>query len=389
MPEMPSPEALTAMQFPATRFTTAEDARAGAQQLFRDLGRLVGPNAIDEQRTITLGGHRQWVTLRGQDKSAPILLFLHGGPGSAISDFAYAYQRPWEDFFLVVNWDQRGAGRSAGTIEDAATLTATLSRERYVADAIELIELLRKEFRRERVIVVGQSWGTVLALEIAHRRPDLAHLIVLQGLAIEWLASAEKVRLALIEAAEERGDTAEAQRLRDVGPVPPASDPDAVMAWVPAFGVPIPDRHTWHNIAGEGDGWLRRVDYLRYFSPDLPTDVYAEQVRLAAAHGDAAYQRHVACMKAAMTWNAPHDVGTRFDVPILVMQGVHDWQTDTALARAYFDTIDAPWKHWVDLPFAAHALNIEQPGLSVVTLANIALPAARGEIPPGVEMRTA
>ena len=72
---------------------------------------------------------------------------------------------------------------------------------------------------------------------------------------------------------------------------------------------------------------------------------------------------------------------------VVVMQGRHDWQTSYDLALAYFGKIDAPWKKWVAFPHAAHVLNLEQPGLSVVTLVNDVLPATRGEVPQGAERR--
>jgi pimeloyl-ACP methyl ester carboxylesterase len=370
---------------PATAFITAADTRAGLRQLQRDLGRIVSPHGVDEAGHVTLGGAPQWVAARGQDRRAPVLLFLHGGPNTPVSDVAYAWQRPWEDFFVVVNWDQRGCGRSAGPEDQADAMCATLTKAQWVADALELVEHLCQRFAQQKLIVVGQSWGTVLALELAHRRPERLHIVGLQGLAVQWLASAELLRQALIEAARTCGDSAEAERLEAVGPVPPPSDPDAVMAWVPRFGVGIPDAHSWHNISGPGDGWTRRMDLLRWISPDLPPEDYERDRRWMTERHDLLFARHVAGMKAAIPWDARRDVGTAFQVPVLVMQGTHAWQTHTRLARAYFDELHAPWKQWVEFPHAAHVVNLEQPGLSVVSLVTYALAAAQGRVPEGVE----
>ena len=370
---------------PALAFQTAEQLREGVRTVLRDVGRIVSPNGIDEVRQVELNGYAQHVHLRGQDRRAPILLFLHGGPLSPVSDFAWAYQRPWEDFFLVVNWDQRGAGRSWGDEDPGADTAATFVRPQFVADAIALIERLAAEFGQEKVVLVGQSWGTVMVLEIASARPDLLYVAVLQGLAVNWLASPERVRLHYLAEAEARADEAEAARLREVGPIPSADDP-RLMEWPLKFGRPMPDRNTWHNIEGEGDGWSRRIDMLRFISPDVTPDDYAADARRMAdeARWKPRYERAV---RSVAPWDAPTDVGHRFEVPIVVMQGDHDWQTSTELAREYFETIDAPWKKWVSFPHAAHALNIEQPGLSVVTLVNDVLPATRGAIPAGAARR--
>lgn len=372
-----------AAQSPPAR--SGEEVREQVRTVLKDIGRVVSPNGIDETRYVTLGGVQQWIMLRGQDRAAPILLFLHGGPGSPISPIAWAYQRPWEDFFLVVHWDQRGFGRSRGTAAEASSLAGTLTRERLIVDAIELIDRLRAEFHRDKVVLVGQSWGTVLTLEIAKRRPDLLYAAVMQGLAVNWLASPALLYEHLVASAESRHDTVETKRLRDVGPLPEARDTKALFAWTRRLGVGFPDSNTWHNIQGPGDSWGRRLDLLEYISPDYSAAEYSA-AHAAATDRAGAIARYQEAMAAALSWDAERDVGTTFDVPVIVMQGRHDWQTDYRLARQYYDKVCARWKHWVEFPHAAHALNIEQPGLSVVALVNQVLPAVRGEVPAGAEI---
>jgi pimeloyl-ACP methyl ester carboxylesterase len=374
---------------PTVRFASVEEALEGIRQVQRDVGRIVAPDGVEEARYVTLGGVRQWISMRGQDRTAPVLLFLHGGPGDPVSDFAYTYQRPWEDFFVVVNWDQRGFGRSWGPAEDSASIVSSLTREHYVADAIELIGLLCKEFGQSRIVVVGQSWGTVLALELARRRPDLLHAVVTQGLAANWLGSAAILLQHYLEVAENTGNTAEAERLRAVGPLPPSHDHEALFGWVRRFGLTFPDQNTWHNIRGEGDGWGRRVETLKLISPaSTPQSISDHWQHLGDDFGDGMRRMRTA-MQAALAWDAEKDVGTDFDVPLIVMMGRHDWQTNTSLARAYYDKVSAPYKKWVEFPNAAHALNIEQPGLAVVSLVRDVLPAVHGKVPEGAEARGA
>lgn len=359
----------------------ANDFRSKARKALSDIGRIVAPNGIDQTRRMQIGGIEQHIHLRGQDRDAPILLFLHGGPNSVISDVAWSYQRGWEDFFLVVNWDQRGAGRSFGTEGDIPKIRGSLTREQYRSDAIELIEALCREFAREKIVLVGQSWGTVLALEVARERPDLLYIAALQGLAANWLGSANLVYVWYLEEAKKRGDHAEVERLTDVGPVPAGDDPK-LTEWAMKFGLPIPNPNTWHNLRDADDGWAERMDILRQLSPDLSPDDYDAEVKRAAEQGEELFARHKEAMAAVGTWDAETDVGVRFEIPIVVMQGGHDWQTHYDLALTYFEKIEAPWKKWVRFPHAAHVLNLEQPGLSVVSLVNDVLPATRGEIPP-------
>jgi hypothetical protein len=62
---------------------------------------------------VKIGGIYQWVTIRGQDRENPVMLIMHGGPGVATSPLAL-YTLGWERDFTLVQWDQRGAGKTLG-----------------------------------------------------------------------------------------------------------------------------------------------------------------------------------------------------------------------------------------------------------------------------------
>jgi hypothetical protein len=141
-----SPLAFAKAQMPSP---SPADPYAPARALVADLDRIVTSNGIQETFEAVLGGAHQVVNVRGADRDNPILIFVHGGPGAVEMPFAWAFQRPWEDFFTVVQYDQRGAGRSF-LLEDPKKIAPTLTIERYRDDAIELIELLRKNMASAR-----------------------------------------------------------------------------------------------------------------------------------------------------------------------------------------------------------------------------------------------
>lgn len=59
---------------------------------------------IHEQRFILINGIEQWVTING-NKSKPVILFLHGGPGSTMSPYSKSLYGEWEKDFVIVQWD--------------------------------------------------------------------------------------------------------------------------------------------------------------------------------------------------------------------------------------------------------------------------------------------
>jgi proline iminopeptidase len=156
------------------------DPYAPARALVADLDRIVTPNGIQGTFEAALGNARQVVNVRGADRDNPILIFVHGGPGTVEMPFAWAFQRPWEDFFTVVQYDQRGAGRSF-LLENPKKIAPTLTIERYRDDAIELIELLRKKYGKRKVFLLGHSWGSIVGLSVAAERPDLLFAYIGMG----------------------------------------------------------------------------------------------------------------------------------------------------------------------------------------------------------------
>ncbi|MGH7695704.1 MAG: alpha/beta fold hydrolase, partial [Gemmatimonadaceae bacterium] len=140
---------------------------------------ITAPNGIDEGKYVTIGGVEQWITIRGEDRSNPVLLFLHGGPGDATNPWSYAAFRPWLRKFTLVQWDQRGAGKTLG--KNGPSLGGTITLDRMVSDGIELTELLRKTLNQDKVILVGHSFGSILGVLMVKSRPDLYHAFVGTG----------------------------------------------------------------------------------------------------------------------------------------------------------------------------------------------------------------
>src|SRR5260221_3313747 len=94
------------------------------------------PHPIHEEAFVRIGGSEQWITITGDDRANPVVLFLHGGPGDAYSPFAGSMFRGWEKDFTLVQWDQRGAGRTYG--KSGPSVEPTMTVERMVKDGIEV-----------------------------------------------------------------------------------------------------------------------------------------------------------------------------------------------------------------------------------------------------------
>ncbi len=127
-----------------------------------------GPAPIAVLQPVEIGGMTQWLLIRGQDRTAPVLLWLHGGPGAAQMPLAHATTRALESDFVVVHWDQRGAGKSNLRDFDEATMTI----ERFLQEAQEVTRHLQERLGTEQIIVLGHSWGTMLGARLVARWPE-------------------------------------------------------------------------------------------------------------------------------------------------------------------------------------------------------------------------
>jgi pimeloyl-ACP methyl ester carboxylesterase len=126
------------------------------------------PGSIASLEKLKIGGVNQWILIRGYDQTKPVLLFLRGGPGMPSMYLAHKFQPELERDFVVVHWDRRGAGKSF----DAHLQISTLSVRQTLNDTYELTLMLRERFHKQRIYLVGHSWGSYLGLLAVHEHPE-------------------------------------------------------------------------------------------------------------------------------------------------------------------------------------------------------------------------
>jgi pimeloyl-ACP methyl ester carboxylesterase len=177
---------------------------------------LAKRTAIDESGFVRIGGIDQWISIRGTDARNPVILFLHGGPAEAQSPFLREFL-PWEDFFTVVNWDQRGAGKTFGR---NGLKTPEMTVKRMAMDAVEIAEHANRKLHTHKVILVGHSWGAVLALHAVKLRPDLFSALVGTGQPVNWSLSVEDLERFARQRAIEAGDTTALANLDEASKLP-------------------------------------------------------------------------------------------------------------------------------------------------------------------------
>lgn len=326
---------------------------------FRDIRKIVTPNGIEEQEYVEIGGTKQWISIRARDRNAPIMLVLHGGPGFTLSPSSDYYMRDWEEFFTVVQWDQRAAGKSYRA-EEREKLAPTLTIDRLVLDAEELIEYLRKRFDRDRVVVFAHSFGTIVGTKLAQKRPDLLYAYVGMGQFVEFQRN-EKLgyEATLADARRDKNQEAIAA-LEAIAPFPDPKNPERNLQ-----NLPTERRWLAHYGGYFKAGGFGAHDLVQRMSPThSAADLELQQ------EGHDFIVEHM--------WN---EVGTvdlskqvKFDVPIVLMQGRYDRGTSSQLAAEWHGKIVAPHKKLIWFEDSSHMVYEEEPGRMLVELVNEVLP---------------
>jgi pimeloyl-ACP methyl ester carboxylesterase len=293
---------------------------------------------VNEAGFVAIGGIEQWVTIRGDNCANPIVLFLHGGPGNPLSPYAERIYAAWEREFTLVQWDQRGAGKTFGRNPAPASLTVA----RMAQDGIALAEYLRARLRQPKVILVAGSWGTVLGVHMALARPALFHAYVGAGQLVSYRENLTASYRALLVRARAAGDAATVAAIEALGPPP----------WTNPRNAGILRRAT--------RAYERRATIAPPAGWWTPAPAYADAATQAAleASDDFSYLQFVGTAGNGMasTIDLPR-LGLAFAMPVFILEGAEDLVTVPDVARRYFDSLTAPHKEFRLLAATGHDPN--------------------------------
>lgn len=323
--------------------------------------KIVSPNGVDERLKLRIGGIDQWVSIRGHDKRNPILLYLHGGPASVAMPTDYTYQSAWEDYFTVVEWDQRGAGKTYAANTEQQ-MDPGMSIEGMTDDAQQLAQYLRQHYGKQKIFLLGHSWGTVLGTRLAQRHPDWFYAYIGVGQVVNVRRNEEiGFDFALREAKAHHNQQA-IKELQAIAPYPGTAPwtldrLSTRSKWEMYYGGLAYGRQ---NFDFDADAWE--------LSPD-----YTEAELDAIGKGSLYTLKHL--MKPLL--EVDFDQVTHFDCPVILFVGQHDYTTSHELAEQWFTRLQAPSKHMVLFADSAHMVMQEQPGRFLMHLVTDALPLAQ------------
>lgn len=317
------------------------------QKRVKNTTQITTPGGIDLLGNVMLGGEEQWVLIRGQKQTNPVLLYLHGGPGSFIIPRARDLGSQLEKDFVVVYWDQRGSGKSYRS----GMPPNTMNLNQFISDTRELVEVLKQRFNVPKIYLVGNSWGAALGTMVAEQYPDLFYAYVGTGQLVNTrLAESISYEFTLSEARET--DNKEALReLTEMGPPP------------------------WdYQTMNKQRKWLRRFGGTIYAEKETTSSFLSDfmgKMLLSPEYTLMEIIENSADPNFAVRnlWDDIGDINLfesvpNIEVPVYFIAGRHDYNTPSELVEQYYEELEAPeGKHLIWFDYAAHMPEFEDPEL--------------------------
>lgn len=304
---------------------------------------------IKEAKFVSINGIEQWITIKGE-RSKPIILFLHGGPGSPLSPYSDILYKDLEKDFIVVQWDQRGTGKTFGKnapeeLTPKYLKENPLSLELMTSDGIELSKYLLKYLDKQKIILFGTSWGSALGVKLASKRPELYYAYVGHAQIVNPTIDID-FYTEIYKMAENTNDKDALDLLNSIGKPPYYSAKQVgqlfriLKKYERMNSTPAPNN--WFVLSPEYENEKDNQD--RSDGDDYSFVNYVGDTKLG-----------VPSMSAGI--NLMQD-NLNFQIPVYIIQGNEDILTPKEKTKKYFSKIKAPKKKYYLLPKTAHGFNL-------------------------------
>lgn len=297
--------------------------------------------AINQEGFVDIGGIQQWVTIKGRHCSNPVILILHGGPGNTMSPYASSIYGAWEKDYTVVQWDQRGAGKTFGKNKPDEDTPLTVAQ--MADDGVALADFLTRHLGKKKIILTGSSWGSILGVQMSVSRPELFYAYVGTSQVVSYKANQASSYTRVLSLAQAANDQETITKVTALGP-PPWSNPRN-------FGIlrKAIRKYEAQRTDPAPKAWW--VSDPAYSTPTALADYEGGEdysfLKFVGYKGDGMFSK---------VEFAEHS--TRFAIPVFFVQGAEDLLTMPEITRQYVDNITAPHKEYILVPRAGHDPNL-------------------------------
>ncbi|MGN7410826.1 alpha/beta fold hydrolase [Sporosarcina sp. SAFN-010] len=298
---------------------------------------IKGDTSISTLEQVEINGSNHEIMIRGANKNNPIIIVVHGGPGSPEIPYAVKYQDLLESNFTVVNYDQRASGKSYHFFEDYSNLSTDL----LVDDLLALTDYISEHLGKDKVILMAHSSGTYIGMQAANKSPEKYEAYVGIGQMSDTVESEKESLNYCITQAERSGNTDDAEYLQGLTEQIESGDIVTPREYVMKYGG---STRSIDNPDGDILGALfsneyNLLDVIRY--------------NYAMGYSQGKLVNH-------MLENPLPNIVSKLDIPLYFIMGKYDYMTSSYAAKKYFDTILDEHKNFITFEKSAHYPQFEE-----------------------------
>ena len=315
-------------------------------------------DSISEKVWIEVNGIKQGMFIRGENIQNPIILYLHGGPGTPMLQFITYLEKEerLEKYFTVCYWEQRGSGMTYNKSTDPSTMTVS----QMVEDTRTVTEYLKSRFGQNKIYLIGHSWGSYLGVKTIEKYPENYFAYIGIGQVTNQVESERLAYKFMLNHAQEINDQDVMKQLRKYDPY--------------ADGFPQLDylvKCRTNMLNKYGIGHLHQG----LSSTDIPKSLFVfkgytliEKVKWFLGADFSMVHLFPTVLEDNFFISS-----TKFEIPFYIIQGDYDYMVSQVLAEKYLDAIEAPKKEFFSFANSAHSPNMEEPGKFIDIFRDIAL----------------
>ena len=330
----------------ATLLTTLWVKSPGVTKQFADSEGKPMEGSISEIEKIALGGQEQYIIIRGTDTSKPIMLFLHGGPGSPEVAFIKHYNPDLENIYVMVYWEQRGAGKSYSKSIPAESMNL----DQMISDTRELSQYLANRFNREKIFLMGHSWGSMLGIITAYKYPELYHAYFGIGQVCHQFKGEQMSYKWALNQAIELNDTKAITTLKNI------NFPDSTAGVDKWLNYLMMERRYVNRFGG---GTTREITSMwPLVKLVMNSRIYTLREKLNFMNASMFSLEHL--WMDVINTNLFIEIDS-MSVPTYIFHGTFDYTTPYPLANDFYQQLKAPQKGFFSFENSAHSPIMEEP----------------------------
>lgn len=320
-------------------------------------------NGVQESTYIDINGMQQYIQIRGEDADNPVMIFIHGGPASPMGYVSAYYQKQLESELTIINYDQRGCGRTYY----ANKLDSNVNTDLLISDLNAIVEYAKERFNKENVIIAGHSWGTVIGTIYAQKYPEnVSCYIGISQITNLYKNKLNAARMALenedIKGTEDEKKLTELiERMNNVSQYKDISIEDLgqmvsiTSKYIACSGEMTGLRQMWTGITSPD----MNFEDMRWFTTQMNTEKF--------------FAQNDTLMEYAFFEFDIEDFSHTYKIPVYYLAGEGDYAVCQRDAETYYETVEAPDKAFYQLENVGHSMFMDNPQLYCGTIKDILL----------------